>query len=499
MTDVRELDDLLYLIRCAVDRRKADPARVRGMNLERLYRLSRFHSLAALTYTAVESAWEGQPPRDAVPAGWEEARDAAIRNTLLFTAERKALESFCEEKGIWYLPLKGILLQEDYPGLGLREMADNDILFDGAFQAQIHDWFVARGYEVDTYRTGVHDSYHKPPVFNFEMHTALFGAATYPAWVTFFDEALERTSVREGTCRQRRFTPEDFYLYLLAHMYKHFTGSGTGLRSLLDLFLFHRAHGAALDREVLNRGLNRLELTEFDRQACALAERIFGSEVPLRPEEAEKLTDYLTSGTYGTVAHRLQSQLREIAGKKGTVTGLTKCRYLCRRFFPDRAFMELWCGREAPFFLHHPGLMPLAYGYRLVYNFAHGREKNSSGNSGSSGNSECRNGLFLAIPLAFDARGIAFFLRRESGCPMFSVFRFSCGASACRRNTAGRYCIVWCKEVVPHGNHVKEAPTMDTQSVTVTFSDEEEGKTLSDCLAQLLRHLRLEDKTGEHL
>ena len=40
---------------------------------------------------------------------------------------------------------------------------------------------------------------------------------------------------------------------------------------------------------------------------------------------------------------------------------------------------------------------------------------------------------------------------------------------------------------------------MDTQSVTVTFSDEEEGKTLSDCLAQLLRHLRLEDKTGEHL
>lgn len=375
MTDVRELDDLLYLIRCAVDRRKADPARVRGMNLEQLYRLSRFHSLAALTYTAVESAWEGRPPRDAVPAGWKEARDTAIRNTLLFTAERKALESFCEEKGIWYLPLKGILLQEDYPGLGLREMVDNDILFDGAFQEQIHDWFVARGYEVDAYQAGVDDSYHKLPIFNFEMHTALFSAAIYPAWAAYFDEALERTSIREGTRRQRRFTPEDFYLYLLAHMYKHFAGSGTGLRSLLDLFLFHRAHGAELDREVLSRGLNRLELTGFDRQTCALAERIFGSEAPLSPEVAEALTEYLVSGTHGTVAHRLQNQLREIAGEKKSITGLTKCRYLYRRLFPDHAFMEQWCRREAPFFWRHPGVMPLAYGYRLVYNLARGKGK----------------------------------------------------------------------------------------------------------------------------
>lgn len=373
MTDVRELDDLLYLIRCAVDRRRADPARVREMNLERLYRLSRFHSLAALTYTAVESAWEGQLPREALPAGWKEARDAAVRNTLLFTAERKALESFCEEKGIWYLPLKGILLQADYPGLGLREMADNDILFDAAFQAQIHDWFVARGYEVDAYRTGVYDSYHKLPVFNFEMHTALFSGSTYPAWATFFDEALERTSIREGTRQQRRFTPEVFYLYLLAHMYKHFAGSGTGLRSLLDIFLFRRVHGEALDREVLSQGLSRLELTDFDRQTCVLAEQIFGSEAPLPPEVAEELTEYLISGTYGTEAHRLQNQLRKIAGEKGAITGLTKGRYLYRRFFPDRAFMEQWCGRDAPFFLRYPVLMPLAYGYRLVYNLAHGK------------------------------------------------------------------------------------------------------------------------------
>ena len=188
MADVRQMDDLLYLLRCAVHRRKPDPARVQAMDLERLYQVSRFHSLAALTYTAVEAAWEGHPPADRLPAGWKEARDAAIRNALLFTVERKALEAFCEEKGIWYLPLKGILLQNDYPGLGLREMSDNDILFDEAFQQQIHDWFVARGYHVEEYRQSYHDSYHKAPVLNFEMHTSLFVAAKYPEWSAYFEK-----------------------------------------------------------------------------------------------------------------------------------------------------------------------------------------------------------------------------------------------------------------------------------------------------------------------
>lgn len=198
MTDVRELEDLLYLVRCAVHTRKPDLSRVQNMNLEALYRFSRFHSLAALTYTALESAWDGHPPQDSLPEGWKEARDAAIRNSLLFTAERTALEAYCEEKGIWYLPLKGILLQKEYPGLGLREMADNDILYDAGFQRQIHDWFVERHYEVVEYQQGVHDTYHKAPIYNFEMHTALFRASQYPEWAGLFSRCRGTAAADSG-------------------------------------------------------------------------------------------------------------------------------------------------------------------------------------------------------------------------------------------------------------------------------------------------------------
>ena len=376
MADARLMDDLRYLIRCAVDRRKPDLERVQTMDLEKLYQLSRFHSLAALTYTAVEAAWDGHPPADCLPAGWKGARDTAIRNTLLFTAERKALEAFCEEKGIWYLPLKGILLQKDYPGLGLREMSDNDILFDENFQQQIHDWFVARGYHAEEYRQSNHDSYHKAPILNFEMHTSLFVAAKYPEWSAYFDRAVAiRLQTPEGVRWGRCFTLEDFYLYTLAHMYKHFETSGTGIRSLLDLFLFHRAHDAQMDHSVLQQGLEQLGLTEFDRQTCALAEQVFGSDAPLSPADTQKLAYYLTSGTYGTVGHHTQNELVKMAGNERAIKGMTKLRYSLRRLFPDRTFMEMWCHHDAPFFLQHLWLMPLAYGYRLVYNLAHGKGK----------------------------------------------------------------------------------------------------------------------------
>lgn len=369
--DARKLDDLLYLIRCAVNHRKADPDRVRTMNLDALYRMSRFHSLAALTYTAAESAGV----QNLLPKGWKEARDAALRNAVLFSAERKALEKFCEETGIWYLPLKGILLQREYPGLGLREMADNDILFDAAFQQQIRDWFSARGYTVEQYRQSVHDSYHKPPIFNFEMHTALFDASGYPEWAAYFEGALARLRPIEGTRWGRQFTVEDFYLYLLAHMYKHFSVGGTGLRSLLDLFLFRRAHGKELNQDVLCEGLKQLNLTDFERETRVLADRAFGSEAPLCTEDTGKLACYLAAGTYGTSRQRLHNQLQKIAGKDQTITGTIKVRYSLQRLFPDRAFMEKWCRHDAPFFWRHRKLMPLAYGYRLIFNLVHGRGK----------------------------------------------------------------------------------------------------------------------------
>lgn len=208
------------------------------------------------------------------------------------------------------------------------------------------------------------------------MHTSLFVESKYPEWSAYFEKALKtRTLTKEGTRWGRSFTPEDLYLYTLAHMYKHFEVSGTGIRSLLDIFLFRRAHEKQLDQNALQQGLEQLGLTDFDRETCALAKQVFDSDAPLCPADAQKLAYYLTSGTYGTVSQRARNELVKMAGDAQPVTAMTKLQYSLRRLFPDRTFMEMWCRHDAPFFLRHPRLMPFACGYRLVYNLAHGKVK----------------------------------------------------------------------------------------------------------------------------
>ena len=56
-------------------------------------------------------------------------------------AEREALLDFFEKSGIWYLPLKGAVLNGIYPQYGLRQFAKNDILFDAARwrQVELHE------------------------------------------------------------------------------------------------------------------------------------------------------------------------------------------------------------------------------------------------------------------------------------------------------------------------------------------------------------------------
>ena len=73
------------------------------------------------------------------------------------------------------MPLKGCILKEMYPDFSMRQMADNDILFDEKFRSAIRQYFIDHQYTVVSYLQVNHDAYEKPPVLNFEMHTALFG------------------------------------------------------------------------------------------------------------------------------------------------------------------------------------------------------------------------------------------------------------------------------------------------------------------------------------
>jgi hypothetical protein len=211
------------------------------------------------------------------------------------------------------------------------------------------------GYTVSEYGSGCHDVYLKPPVFNFEMHVSLFSNLESESLTRYFTGALDRAIPGDGAflCT---FTPEDQYLYIKSHEYKHFSIGGTGVRSLLDTYVYLRAQGAAMDSDYLGRELGTLGISEFERQTRELARKIFDLDISrdfylglpvLTPEEERMLAYYFGSGVYGNMENKVSNALSR--DNKGGKFG-----YILRRVFPP---LE-WYRVNEPFYYRHKILIP---------------------------------------------------------------------------------------------------------------------------------------------
>ena len=360
--------DLIWLIRCALSRTKPDVERVAGMDQQKLYKLSAWHSLDALVGTAMSGAGDGTGA-GAMEKRWKAAVDQAVRRTALFDAERSEFLRFMEENGIWYMPLKGVVLKDLYPHYGIRQMSDNDILFDVRHAEKVRDWFRGRGYKVKKYALRVHDTYLKEPIYNFEMHRTLFSPSK-ETWYAYYANVKERLIKDEGNGCGFHFTDEDFYVYFFAHAAKHYKGGGTGLRMLVDLYLY-ASKKTDLDWSYIERELKKLGLMESEKEMRELAATLFSgdtylSEQALSPRQRELLSGIISSGTYGTVETQIGNKLERYTKEK-KITGKTrlKLHYLRERFFPTTPehreyyafYYQHWWGRPLLLFVRFVKLL----------------------------------------------------------------------------------------------------------------------------------------------
>lgn len=245
---------------------------------------------------------------------WEESKNKVIRKTVLMNAERDKLLRYMEEQKIWHLPLKGVILSTMYPEFGMRQMADNDILFDAFFRKNVKDWFVTHGYTVKSYEEGNHDEYHKEPVYNFEMHISLFHENAQTRFAGYYSSIKTRLHLKEGKSFEYSMTDEDFYLYMLAHMYKHDSNCGTGLRSLVDVYVYNREK-CKMEWRYLNEELKKIGLSDFEKEMRELAFKVFShpsSERPLTEKEERMLRKLLFNRTYGTMGNYWRKQVKKV-------------------------------------------------------------------------------------------------------------------------------------------------------------------------------------------
>ena len=244
----------------------------------------------------------------------------------------------------------------------MRQMSDNDILFDGAYRKTVRTIMEELGFSCEHYGTGKDDAYYKPPVCNFEMHNELFLPTESVELHSFYKNVKEHLLRDTDSTYGYHFRNEDFYIYVLAHEYKHYCQGGTGVRSLLDTYIMLEKLGDSLDLDYITREFETLGMTEYAETNKVLAEKVFLGK-RLTQEEIHELNYYITSGVYGTTEHNVDNQLKNIKH--------SKVKYMFQRLFPSMEQIKAFF----PFFYYHKYLIPVLWIWRPFHGLMHNRKR----------------------------------------------------------------------------------------------------------------------------
>ncbi len=342
-----EINALISLTASAVHQTAPAPELIASLDLEALKNAAAAHDLSAVLFYALESAGAADNP-------FKEDCARSIRRNMLMDVDREAIFSAFDEAGIWHMALKGVVMKEYYPQPGMRQMSDNDILFDASRAEDVKTIMESLGFTTIHFGTGYQDDYKKKPVSHFEMHRMLFLPFREQLY-NYYQNIEDRLIPGPGF--ERFFTDEDFYIYMLAHEYRHYIWRGTGLRSLVDIYVFLNRPGCSLDRAYLDAELEKIGILEFEETNRTLAGKLFGGDAqpePLNEKESEMLEYIISSGTYGTREQGVQN-----AVKRFGITG-----YAARRVFLPMSAVE----KHYPFFYRHKILLPFLPLYRLIRN-----------------------------------------------------------------------------------------------------------------------------------
>ena len=336
-------ESVIYLASCAVNGVAPNKDLIKEIDIEKVLALAKKHMIGCCVAVALESAGYNT-------ISTSKAITKAIRRNALYEASLQEVTDRLQEEGIAYVPLKGIVLKKYYPVPFMREMSDHDILIDASRAEDVQAVMEGLGFTAKRIGIWAHDIYYKPPILNYEMHRSLFSAKD-PRLNAYFQGMKDLSK------------PEDQYLYLIAHEYKHYSTSGTGLRSLLDIYLFLKKE--RLDWEYVEEEAGKIGIHEFEKDNRRLATSLFRDGTIT---DETMFAYILASNVYGTLEHKVDNTLMN--------SGKTRSHYTLQRLsipFRREDYRYKAFAAKYPFFYRNKLLLPLLPFYRVLRSIRAGR------------------------------------------------------------------------------------------------------------------------------
>ena len=275
----------------------------------------------------------------------------SVLRTLTQVTELKRIVDSFEKSGIKNQPMKGSCLKFLYPSPEMREMSDIDILVADDRMDDVKKVMHDMGYTL-AQAIKHHDIYTKQPFMVVEVHRAMYDKTVDGNQYDYF-KSFEKAVLKDGQQYTYDFNREDFYVYMIAHMAKHFYAMGCGIRNLVDVYIYLEKYGKELDRSYLSKELKKCGIYDFAVNVEELAYIWLGGKKG--DQFYDDLFQYMVDcGIYGKDENGIWHKFAEekLEGKKITRSKLKKWYY-----FPPLFYMAEYY----PWLEKFPFLLPVAW------------------------------------------------------------------------------------------------------------------------------------------
>lgn len=313
-----------------------------GVNIEDLCRLASLHQMEYILLEPLTKLDIDEKYKKLIKA-------RLATDTFIDLGQRQQVKNISnnlENYGVDYMLMKGSILKEIYPKSVLRQMGDIDLMIYDQTMNRSRELFKFMGYElIDSVK--IHDVYRKEPLWIVEAHWALFDKNVDKKIYDYYQ--VKRATLKEGTKACYQLSIEDFYVYMIAHMAKHFYENGCGIRNLVDIYVYLEHFKNKLDYEKLETELEVCGLSSFEFQARRLAyDWLEKKEL----DSLEKSLFYfmLDCGVYGKGENGFFSQFAK-QEENQDIAKVVKGKWF---FFPPISYMKEFY----PKLNKHPELLP---------------------------------------------------------------------------------------------------------------------------------------------
>ncbi len=334
----------LKLLAAAVNETQP-PEPTEDIIFKKVYNLCKSHDIANTIFYAVEKL--NNKPEPELYKKWRDERNKGIHRYMIQSMEAEALKKAFIDNGIDFMPIKGFPVCALYPEPDYRYMGDLDYLLREKDLKKAGDIVKSMGYEPYVVGKVHHDEYKKAPLMVLELHHRM--VRTTSRFSDYYEGIIDR--VEKIGAHEYKMSDEDFYIFQIVHLAKHYETMGIGIRAFMDMYLLNKKMLPRLNREYIEAELKKLELADFSKFIQRIVDKWF---VQCDVESFSDEEIYIvTSGVYGNDKHEFVNRRSNMS------TG----EFIAKRLFPS----VTWMKEQYPILRKCILFLPATYVYRIFH------------------------------------------------------------------------------------------------------------------------------------